>query len=283
MRHTVLIIDDDPLLVTLQKKLTQRIGAVDVAHADDGFQALHFLAEIEPDIVFLDIDMPGLDGWLLCEILHKVDRWAHIPIILQSALVGEENIKRGLSLGARSYIEKPFTEDKLRQVLERYLPEDEEEAAADSALGALPPLIGNLAQAAVQVLNLITGTHPNITVDDNPNSDLANTEWEHLISFELRGGDDVTIEMAVPNDVLSAASAIMHPDDPPIELTDELKPIAEMLAEGMIANSKRLSPMRADNFQERNDDILSPIKESSQLISLQTPTTVFPLLLTPKV
>ena len=60
--------------------------------------------------MFLDIDMPGLDGWLLCEILHKVDRWAHIPIILQSALVGEENIKRGLSLGARSYIEKPFTE-----------------------------------------------------------------------------------------------------------------------------------------------------------------------------
>ena len=50
MRHTVLIIDDDPLLVTLQKKLTQRIGPVDVAHADDGFQALHFLAEIEPDI-----------------------------------------------------------------------------------------------------------------------------------------------------------------------------------------------------------------------------------------
>ena len=42
MRHTVLIIDDDPLLVTLQKKLTQRIGPVDVAHADDGFQALHF-------------------------------------------------------------------------------------------------------------------------------------------------------------------------------------------------------------------------------------------------
>ena len=79
MRHTVLIIDDDPLLVTLQKKLTQRIGPVDVAHADDGFQALHFLAEIEPDIAFLDIDMPGLDGWLLCEILHKVDRGPIFP------------------------------------------------------------------------------------------------------------------------------------------------------------------------------------------------------------
>ena len=164
MRHTVLIIDDDPLLVTLQKKLTQRIGPVDVAHADDGFQALHFLAEIEPDIVFFDIDMPGLDGWLLCEILHKVDRWAHIPIILQSALVGEENIKRGLSSRrTRSYIEKPFTEDKLRQVLERYLPQEEDEAAADDTLAALPPLVQNLAQATVQVLNLVTGTHPTVT------------------------------------------------------------------------------------------------------------------------
>ena len=283
MRHTVLIIDDDPLLVTLQKKLTQRIGPVDVAHADDGFQALHFLAEIEPDIVFLDIDMPGLDGWLLCEILHKVDRWAHIPIILQSALVGEENIKRGLSLGARSYIEKPFTEDKLRQVLERYLPQEEDEAAADDTLAALPPLVQNLAQATVQVLNLVTGTHPTVTLDNNPNSDLAASEWEHLIQFELRGSDGVSVEMAVPNTVLSAASAILHPDDPPIELTDELKPIAEMLAEGMIANSKRLSPMRAENFTQRSNDILSPIKEQSQLISLQTPDGSFPLLLTPKI
>ena len=75
--------------------------------------------------------------------------------------------------------------------------------------------------------------------------------------------------------MLSAASAILHPDDPPIELTDELKPIAEMLAEGMIANSKRLSPMRAENFTQRSNDILSPIKEQSQLISLQTPDGLF--------
>lgn len=283
MRHTVLIIDDDPLLVTLQKKLTQRIGPVDVAHADDGFQALHFLAEIEPDIVFLDIDMPGLDGWLLCEILHKVDRWAHIPIILQSALVGEENIKRGLSLGAKSYIEKPFTEDKLRQVLERYLPQEEDESESADPLAALPPLVRNLTEAAVQVLNLISGSTPTPTLDDNPNSELANAEWEHLIQFELKGGDDVSVEMAIPYSTLSAASAILHPDDPPIELTDELKPISEMLAEGMIANSKRLSPMRADNFTIRSNDILSPIKESSHLISLQAGEVSFPLLLTPKV
>ena len=283
MRHTVLIIDDDPLLVTLQKKLTPRIGPVDVADADDDFQALHFLAEIEPDIVFLDIDMPGLDGWLLCEILHKVDRWAHIPIILQSALVGEENIKRGLSLGAKSYIEKPFTEDKLRQVLERYLPKEEDETEGSDPLDTLPPLVKNLAQAAVQVLNLISGSTPTPAIDDNPNSELANAEWEHLIQFDLKGGDGVSVEMAIPYSLLSAASAILHPDDPPLELTDELQPIAEMLAEGMIANSKRLSPMRADRFEVRSNDILSPIKEHSHLISLQAGELTFPLLLTPKV
>lgn len=283
MRHTVLIIDDDPLLVTLQKKLTQRIGPVDVAHADDGFQALHFLAEIEPDIVFLDIDMPGLDGWLLCEILHKVDRWAHIPIILQSALVGEENIKRGLSLGARSYIEKPFTEEKLRQVLERYLPQDEDEDAAADPFSGLQPLVKNLAEAAVQVLNLVSGSTPTPRIEDNPNSELANAEYDHIIKFDLRGTDDVSVEMAIPYSLLSAASTILHPDDPPLELTDELKPISEMLAEGMIANSKRLSPMRADNFAVRDHDILSPIKESSKLIELQTGELTFPLLLTPKV
>ena len=283
MRHTVLIIDDDPLLVTLQKKLTQRIGPVDVAHADDGFQALHFLAEIEPDIVFLDIDMPGLDGWLLCEILHKVDRWAHIPIILQSALVGEENIKRGLSLGARSYIEKPFTEEKLRQVLERYLPQDEDEDAAADPFSGLQPLVKNLAEAAVQVLNLVSGSTPTPRIEDNPNSELANAEYDHIIKFDLRGTDDVSVEMAIPYSLLSAASTILHPDDPPLELTDELKPISEMLAEGMIANSKRLSPMRADNFAGRDHDILSPIKESSKLIELQTGELTFPLLLTPKV
>ena len=141
--------------------------------------------------MFLDIDMPGLDGWLLCEILHKVDRWAHIPIILQSAF-GWRGKHQTWSLPRRALLyRKAFTEDKLRQVLERYLPQEEDEAAADDTLAALPPLVQNLAQATVQVLNLVTGTHPTVTLDNNPNSDLAASEWEHLIQFELRGSDGV--------------------------------------------------------------------------------------------
>ncbi|MBT6490345.1 MAG: response regulator [Deltaproteobacteria bacterium] len=102
MSKTILIVDDDKDIVVLQKRLIQRLGYTDVLRADDGFDALHFLAEIEPDVVFLDIQMPGLDGWLLCEILHKVDRWKHIPVVLQSALVGADNIKKGLDLGAHT-------------------------------------------------------------------------------------------------------------------------------------------------------------------------------------
>ena len=72
MAKTILIVEDDEQVVLLQRKLIGLLGYRDVVVADDAFQAMHFLVEIQPDIIFLDIQLPGLDGWLLCEIIHKV-------------------------------------------------------------------------------------------------------------------------------------------------------------------------------------------------------------------
>ena len=114
----IMIIDDDIFLIELLSRFLSIGGYNNILSVHDGVKAIEKLAAYTPDVIFLDIQMPIIDGWLLCEILSNVKRWKKIPIILQSALVGAENIRRGLALGAHSYIEKPFSKQKVQEALD---------------------------------------------------------------------------------------------------------------------------------------------------------------------
>jgi len=114
----ILIIDDTPTSALLLLGLLEEAGLKDVQAVSSGLEAISEVARSKPDLIFLDIKMPEIDGWLLCEMFSSIKRWKNIPVILQSGLVGRENIKKGLSLGAHSYIEKPVTEEKIQVVLD---------------------------------------------------------------------------------------------------------------------------------------------------------------------
>jgi len=86
------------------RELVEDQGFSEITTVHNGLDAISYLANETPGLIFLDIKMPGIDGWLLCEIISNVKRWKKVPIILQSGLLGRENIKKGLSLGAHSYI-----------------------------------------------------------------------------------------------------------------------------------------------------------------------------------
>ena len=113
-----MIIDDDIFNIELLSRFLSIEGYKNILSVHDGVKAIEKLATYTPDVIFLDIQMPVVDGWLLCEILSNVKRWKKIPIILQSALVGAENIRRGLALGAHSYIEKPLSKMKVQETLD---------------------------------------------------------------------------------------------------------------------------------------------------------------------
>jgi two-component system KDP operon response regulator KdpE len=103
-RTKVLIIDDDRSLVDLvTSALTQ--DQYDVISAYDGQEGLRQMYQHHPSLILLDINMPTMDGWVVCERVREV---SNIPIIMLTARGEPEEIVRGLDLGADDYILKPF-------------------------------------------------------------------------------------------------------------------------------------------------------------------------------
>jgi len=105
----LLIIDDESQMCYLLKLIFGGAGA-DVFTATDGSQGLDVLQEKSPDLVLLDIMMPGMDGLETCRQIRKV---SIVPVIMLTVLSREEDIIRGLRAGADDYVTKPFDRDLL--------------------------------------------------------------------------------------------------------------------------------------------------------------------------
>ena len=103
---TVLVVDDTEANVDI---LVDALGeSYDVSVAMDGREALETVAEEAPDLILLDIMMPEMDGYEVCQRLKADERYAKIPIIFLTALTEIENKTKGFQMGAVDYITKPF-------------------------------------------------------------------------------------------------------------------------------------------------------------------------------
>ena len=118
-KTTVLVADDDPHLLRLVTRNLQFEG-YEVIPASDGQQALEQIEAQGPDLVLLDVMMPKLDGFIVCQ---RTREFSAVPIILVTARGQEQDKIRGLDLGADDYLTKPFSVDELlarvRAVLRR--------------------------------------------------------------------------------------------------------------------------------------------------------------------
>jgi len=111
-RPLILAVDDEPANLALLRKLLTRHG-YDVAEAPDGLSAITAVAEQQPDLVCLDVMMPGLDGIEVCQRLRRQPEYAGLPILLLTALDRSEDKARGLEAGANDFLSKPFEEIEL--------------------------------------------------------------------------------------------------------------------------------------------------------------------------
>ena len=102
---TILLIDDDPTLLELLSGHLQMAG-YRVLTAADGPSGLRSAAETQPDLVVLDVMMPGMDGWEVCEQLRAKSR---VPVIMLTAKGEELDKLRGFRLGVDDYVTKPFS------------------------------------------------------------------------------------------------------------------------------------------------------------------------------
>ena len=118
MSKTVLIVDDEEYIVTSLEYVMKSAG-YDVVVAYDGEQAIEKVKETAPDLLILDVMMPKLDGFEVCEKIRANPLWESIRIIILTAKGRDSERDKGISMGADAYMTKPFsTRDILKRVTE---------------------------------------------------------------------------------------------------------------------------------------------------------------------
>jgi DNA-binding response OmpR family regulator len=116
----ILAVDDEPELTELMRFHLVRSG-YEVATAANGWEALAFVRQQQPDIILLDLMLPDLDGFGVCEILRRDPLTATIPVIIISAWASSDSRNLGLELGALDYITKPFSPNDLVQCVNQLM------------------------------------------------------------------------------------------------------------------------------------------------------------------
>ena len=112
MGKTILIVDDEPNIVTSLEFLMAHEG-FGVIVANDGNGAIQAMEAGKPDLVLLDIMMPGKDGYEVCRQIRATPAWHSVKILMLSAKGRDAEIAKGLALGANAYITKPFSSKDL--------------------------------------------------------------------------------------------------------------------------------------------------------------------------
>ena len=127
MPKEILIVDDEPSIVVPIQFLMEQQG-YRVVIAENGHDALDMIYQYTPDLVLLDIMLPGIDGYEVCEIVRLNPKLRDIKIIFLTAKGREVEIAKGLALGADAYITKPFSNADLVAQVKTVLDNIHEEA-----------------------------------------------------------------------------------------------------------------------------------------------------------
>ena len=120
MSASILVADDEPNIVLSLEFLLKQAG-FRVRTVSDGEAALAAIAQEPPDLVLLDVMIPGRDGYAVCQAIRGNPAWRDIRIIMLTAKGGEIAREKGLSLGADEYMTKPFSTRELVERVRRIL------------------------------------------------------------------------------------------------------------------------------------------------------------------
>ena len=128
MSKKILIVDDEPGIVVPIQFLMEQQG-YHVMIAQRGDEALDLIYKHKPDLVLLDIILPGIDGFKVCEIVRLNPIYRDMKIIFLTVKDREVDIAKGLALNADAYITKPFSNDELVEKIKVLLEQTDELAA----------------------------------------------------------------------------------------------------------------------------------------------------------
>jgi twitching motility two-component system response regulator PilG len=115
----VMVVDDSNTIRRTVETILSKIGC-SVVTAIDGYDALAKIAESKPDLIFIDIMMPRLDGYQTCALVKNNPAYKATPVVMLSSKDGLFDKAKGRIVGSDQYLTKPFSKDELLEVYEQY-------------------------------------------------------------------------------------------------------------------------------------------------------------------
>jgi DNA-binding response OmpR family regulator len=120
MNEKILVIDDS-LTISSTVEWLLRDHGYQVFVAYDGLAALSMLHRVEPDLILLDVRLPRMNGYQICQFIRNKPEYDGLPIVMLSGMTKDEDIQRALDAGADDYVTKPVDDTKLLSVIQRHL------------------------------------------------------------------------------------------------------------------------------------------------------------------
>jgi two-component system alkaline phosphatase synthesis response regulator PhoP len=119
---TIMIAEDEPSIVELVR-MTLEDNRVQIIDAGDGHAALVLAETARPDLILLDVNLPGMNGLEVCERLRRDHRFGDMRIVMLTAAAQQTDVALGLAAGADHYLTKPFSPVRLLSLVEDLLPQ----------------------------------------------------------------------------------------------------------------------------------------------------------------
>ncbi|MBE9486333.1 MAG: response regulator [Desulfuromonadales bacterium] len=120
MRKKILIVDDSLPILELASTMLKLLGYEPIK-ASSGVEALRVLAEEKPVLTLLDVVLPDMDGFKICQHIRNNSATSSMPVFMVSAKKTSEDIERGVKAGANEYITKPFKSAEMASLIKAYI------------------------------------------------------------------------------------------------------------------------------------------------------------------
>ena len=117
----IMVIDDSKTIRRTAENLLTKAGC-EVVAAEDGFEALSLVADHHPDLIFVDIMMPRLDGYQTCALIKNNKAYSDTPVVMLSSKDGLFDRAKGRLAGSDQYLTKPFSRDELLDAIRKHIP-----------------------------------------------------------------------------------------------------------------------------------------------------------------
>ncbi len=213
----ILVVDDDPNIALLIKMTLAKKLSYDIEIAESGEQAIDLINENAPEIILLDVMMPGISGIEVCQIIKSREETKYIPVIMLSARREAEDMIKGMEAGAADYIIKPFNPEELlaRVRVHLRIKELEKEATDKRQLEAIIKMSVTLQH---EINNPLTGVLGNLELLQNRN-EMSDEEMDELLSVVYKSSLKIKELVKQMGHLGKVVSTAYMNDDEMIDLT----------------------------------------------------------------